>query len=72
MDRAMELRHLEEAERHVAEGERLLAQQEKVLAKLERDGHPTGDARALLATMRDTQALHVSDRARILKELHQE
>ena len=72
MDRAMQLGHLKEAERHVAEGQRLIAEQEARVAELARDGHPNAARElGLLATMRVTQALHVGDRDRILKEVQQ-
>ena len=49
MDRAMELRHLEEAERHVAQGGRHIAEQEDRVADLARLGADTTVARQLLS-----------------------
>jgi hypothetical protein len=69
MNRAMLLQHLALAERHVALGEAHLARQEALIARLDRDGHDTTDACAILTTMRHTQALHLEDRNRILAEL---
>ncbi|SFH81178.1 hypothetical protein [Bradyrhizobium sp. Gha] len=61
--------HLAMAERHVALGEDHLARQEALVAELDRDGHDTADALAILATMRETQRLHLQDRDRLLAEL---
>ena len=69
MDRQTMLEHLAMAERHVTEGEVHLSRQRALVAELDRDGHDTADARAILATMLETQRLHVEDRDRILKEL---
>jgi hypothetical protein len=57
------------SERHIAQGDTHLVKQETLIVKLDRDGHDTTDALALLATMRATQALHLQDRERILAEL---
>ena len=69
MDRNILLQHLAQTERHIAEGEEHLAQQTLLIEKLERHGHDSEDARALLKTMIETQALHKQDRDRVLKEL---
>ena len=69
MNRTLLLAHLASAERHVLLDEARLANQEALLARLERSGHPTDAASELLATMRQTQALHVEDRDRIRREL---
>jgi hypothetical protein len=71
MDRATLLQQLAEAEHHMAEGRRHLTHQETIIAALDRDGHDTTDALALLATMRETQALHQQERDRILRKLDQ-
>jgi Spy/CpxP family protein refolding chaperone len=65
------LRQLVEAERHVAESEEHVSTQEGLIAELDRDGHDTTEAKALLETMRQTQALHRQDVVRILKSLGQ-
>jgi hypothetical protein len=62
MDRQTMLKHLAMVERHVAEGEIRLSRQRALIAELDRDGHDTADARAILATIRETQRLHVEDR----------
>jgi hypothetical protein len=69
MDRQTMLEHLAMAERHVTEGEIHLSRQRALVAEWDRDGHDTADARAILATMLETQRLHVEDRDRMLKEL---
>lgn len=69
MDRATQLRHLEEAERHIALGERHIAEQEARLLDLERHGQDATVARELLKTFFATQEQHVAHRDLILKEL---
>jgi hypothetical protein len=69
MDRAMQLRHLEEAERHVAQGERHIAEQEERIADLARHGHDTTEARRLLNNFYASQVQHNRDRIR--KDLKQ-
>jgi hypothetical protein len=71
MDRDILLEHLALCERHIALGEKHLAKQEALVADLDRKGRDTADALAILATLRETQALHVLDRDRLLKELEQ-
>ncbi|OAF05365.1 hypothetical protein AXW67_33205 [Bradyrhizobium neotropicale] len=69
MDRAMQLRHLEEAERHVAQGERHIAAQERRIADMRSAGLNTGEAIDLLKTFRELQAQHLAHRDHILSEL---
>ena len=71
MDRQTILKHLALAERHIAEGQERLFRQQELITELDRDGHDTKGARMVLATMRDTQALHIQGRQRILRELDQ-
>lgn len=71
MDRAMLQKHLAIAERHIAQGVKLLAKQEALIAELARHNHDTEGARAVLATMRETQTLHIDDRDRISRALEQ-
>lgn len=71
MDRAMELRHLEQADRHIANGKRLVAEQEERVADLARHGHDTTEARKLLDNFYASQVQHIQHRDRILKELEQ-
>jgi hypothetical protein len=46
-----------------------LARQEALIAELDRDGHDTTDAIAILATLRSSQGLLKGERERILREL---
>jgi ferritin len=69
MKRDIQFAHLQEAERHVATGERHIVEQERRIADLDRDGHDTTQARALLETFRTLQAEHVAHRDHILREL---
>lgn len=69
MDRAALKEHLTQAERHIATGERNLSQQRALLRELERDGHDTSAARALLGSFEELQALHLADRDRLRAEL---
>jgi len=71
MDRAMQLSHLEQAERHVAQGKRHITEQQDLIAELARHGHDTADARKLLDNFYASQMQHVQHRDRILKELDQ-
>ena len=56
----------------MAQGEAHIAKQEALLADLERDGHDTKDAFAVLATLRETQTQHVLNVERLLKQLQQQ
>jgi hypothetical protein len=69
MNRKMELEHLALAERTVAQGERHIQREEQMISELDRAGHDTRDAMALLATYRRTQAEHIAHRNLILKML---
>ena len=64
VDRTTLLEHLAKAERHVAQGEAHIGRQEALVLDLERDGHDTKRALALLATLRETQAQHILNMAR--------
>ncbi len=57
----MERQHLAESERHVRDGALIVARQRELVARLERDGHDTHAARALLAQFEELQALHIAD-----------
>ena len=69
MDRETELAHFAHAEKVVIEGERHIQHQEQVIAELDRDGHDTGGARALLAMFWRIQAQHVAHRDFLLRKL---
>ncbi len=69
MDRETLLRDFASAGQHVAQSDAHILKQEALIAELDRDGHDTSVARALLDSMRDTRALHIQHRGRLLKEL---
>ena len=69
MDRIMLEEHLAIAERDISEGAEHLAKQQELIDKLAQNNHDTTGARAVLTTMRETQAIHIADRDRILMEL---
>jgi xanthine/CO dehydrogenase XdhC/CoxF family maturation factor len=68
MDRDMLLEHLKAAERHIARGREHIAHQRELIAELEHDGHATAATRAkdILQSFLEIQALHESDRERML------
>lgn len=68
MDGSILLRHLADAERHIARGVVHLARQEALIAQLEQDGQDSQTARAILATLRETQVLHLRERERLLEK----
>jgi hypothetical protein len=70
-DRAMHIRHLEQAERHVAQGERHIAEQEERVAHLARAGHNIPEARKLLDNFYTSQALLIQHRDQVRAELEQ-
>ena len=65
----MELDHLALAEKAVAEGERHIERDEQMISDLDRGGHDTVLARAMLETLRRMQAEHVAHRNLLLKML---
>ena len=65
-------RHLAQAEEHVATGYKNIARQFRLIAKLQRGGHDTAKARAILDQFEDLQEMHIADRGRILRELIEE
>ena len=71
MERHLVLDHLARAMRHVAEAERHIARQREIVAQLERDGHDTSASRKLLEQFEQFYKLHVEDRDRLEKELHE-
>ena len=71
MDREHILERIAETERHINLGEQHLARQRQIIAELERDGHDASQARHLLRTFEDTQALHAVDLERLYFELGQ-
>lgn len=69
MDRETDLAHFASAEKAVIEGERHIQRQEQVVAELDRDGHDTTEALALLASFWRIQAQHVAHRDFLLRNL---
>ena len=69
MDPALISDHLAAAEGHVAEGLAHLNHQRSIIAELERDGHDATLARELLATLEETQAMHIVNRDQLAEEL---
>lgn len=69
MDRATVERRLAQCERHVALGAEHVRSQRELIAKLEKDGHDTTAAAALLLQFEELQALHIADRDRLRQEL---
>ena len=61
-------RHLTQAEEHIATGQKNIARQWELIAKLERNGHDSAQARAILDQFEELQAMHLADRERILRE----
>jgi hypothetical protein len=68
-DRETLLRDIASAGQHIAQSDAHISKQEALIAELDRDGHDTTVARALLDTMRDMRVLHLQHRGRILTEL---
>jgi hypothetical protein len=46
-----------QTERHIAKGEALINRQRQIVSELERDGHDTRPARALLTQFLESQAM---------------
>jgi hypothetical protein len=59
------------AEEQVALGAKHVARQREIIAELERDGHDTTRACASLTEFEELQAMHVAERDRLLRELHE-
>jgi hypothetical protein len=69
MDRATIISYLQAAEDHVANGEEQIADQRDHISSLERAGHDTTSAIALLREMKQTQTQHLAQRDRLRAEL---
>jgi hypothetical protein len=69
MDRALAEQHLTLAERLIAQSQSLIVRQRQLIAEIEGNGHDSATARELLRQFQETQAIHVADRDRLLKEL---
>jgi hypothetical protein len=66
MDQAALHRYLAQAERHIARGVVHLARQRALIDELGDAGQDTEEARTILDTLMQTQALHQQDRERLL------
>jgi hypothetical protein len=71
MDQGALQQHVAQAERHISRGVVHLAQQWALIAELDRAGHDTEEARAILDTLMETQVLHQQDRERLLRLISQ-
>jgi len=69
MDSRKIRRDLRQAEKHIRTGEAEAEQQRRIVEALERHGHDSRTARALLKTFEDLQATHVAGRDAIAHEL---
>lgn len=69
MDRATIISYLQAAEDHVANGEEQIADQSDHISSLERAGHDTSSASALLREMKQAQTQHLAHRDRLRAEL---
>ena len=50
-------------------GERNITRQREIVARLEQGGHDATQADAILSVFEQTQALHLADRDKLLREL---
>lgn len=69
MNRALWKKHLEIAKRHVAEGRRVVIRQRQIVVELQKDGHNTTTAEALLEQFEATLEAHIADRDRLNADL---
>jgi hypothetical protein len=69
MDTQTVLEHLAPAGAMSPKARSTSPRQKALIAELDRDGHDIQDARAILATMLETQQLHMEGPGRILREL---
>ena len=56
---------LSEAEQHIAQGEQLLRRQREIVQRLSNVKGDTREARSILITLEESQALHIADRDRL-------
>jgi len=69
MDRALIISYLQAAEEQVANGDRQIARHCDLIFTLERAGHDTTSAIALLRELKQMQIQHVAERDRLRDEL---
>jgi hypothetical protein len=71
MDKILIARHLSQAENHLRTAALHVENQRQLIADLERDGHSTLKAEALLDKFENSLSLHATNRDRIARELHE-
>ena len=69
MDRALIISYLQAAEEQAASGDRQIARHCDLISTLERAGHDTTSAIALMRELKQTQIQHVAERDRLRDEL---
>ena len=69
MDRALIISYLQAAEEQVASGDQQIARHCDLISTLERAGHDTTSAIALLRELKEMQIQHVAERDRLRDEL---
>jgi hypothetical protein len=69
MDRALLIGYLRAAEEQIANGERQIARHSDLISTLQRAGHDTTSAIALLGELKQAQIQHVAERDRLRDEL---
>ena len=69
MDRALLISSLQAAEEPIANGERQIARHSDLISTLQRAGHDTTSAIALLRELKQMQIQHVAERDRLRDEL---
>jgi hypothetical protein len=72
MERESLREHLEMSDRHVKRGLEHIAEMEERIVRLADDGHDTMDAKSLLVTLRETQALHEAHRLLVIKQIEED
>ena len=69
MDRQLLLEHLAETDRHIVMGRNLIARQQAEILRRQREGRDATRAERILEEALESQAMHVANRERLLKEL---
>ena len=69
MDRDTLKRHLTKVEEQVAIAAQNVARQRELVSQLERNGYDVSQAKKMLEQFLEQQALHITDRDRLIKEL---
>jgi hypothetical protein len=69
MDRAAILEQLEQVEAHIEQGRGHIAHQLEIVNGLRQNGSDTAAAELLLQRLKESQALHIARRERLLADL---